>query len=55
MIEFIESKPSNLNKILNHLYSSAIMDLLLTLVRMEELSEGKGIVQVNSNNNNKLF
>ncbi|CAO3646400.1 unnamed protein product [Cunninghamella echinulata] len=45
MIEFIESKPSNLNKILNHLQSSAIMDLLLTLVRMEELSEGKGIVQ----------
>ncbi|CAO3628443.1 unnamed protein product [Cunninghamella blakesleeana] len=45
MIEFIESKPSNLDKILNHLYSSAIMDLLLTLVRMEELSEGKGIVQ----------
>lgn len=27
--------------------TSAIMDLLLTLVRVEELSEGKGIVQVN--------
>lgn len=46
MLEFIESRPENLNKILNHLDSSAIMDLLLTLVRMEELPEGKGIVQV---------
>ncbi|KAI8073915.1 SIT4 phosphatase-associated protein-domain-containing protein, partial [Gongronella butleri] len=45
MIEFIESKPDNLSKILNHLHNSAIMDLLLTLVRMEELPEGKGIVQ----------
>jgi serine/threonine-protein phosphatase 6 regulatory subunit 3 len=46
MLEFIESQPENLNKILDHLDSSAIMDLLLTLVRMEELPEGKGIVQV---------
>ncbi|ORZ17185.1 SIT4 phosphatase-associated protein-domain-containing protein [Absidia repens] len=45
MLEFIESKPGNLNKILNHLHSSAVMDLLLTLVRMEELPEGKGIVR----------
>ncbi|SAM08544.1 hypothetical protein [Absidia glauca] len=45
MLEFIQSKPQNLNKILNHLHSSAIMDLLLTLVRMEELPEGKGTVQ----------
>ncbi|KAI8343547.1 SIT4 phosphatase-associated protein-domain-containing protein [Chlamydoabsidia padenii] len=45
MLEFIESRPENLDKILNHLHSSAIMDLLLTLVRMEELPEGKGIVQ----------
>ncbi|ORX52405.1 SAPS-domain-containing protein [Hesseltinella vesiculosa] len=45
MVEFIESKPENLTKILNHLHNSAIMDLLLTLVRMEELPEGKGIVQ----------
>ncbi|SAM04452.1 hypothetical protein [Absidia glauca] len=45
MLEFIESRPENLNKILDHLDSSAIMDLLLTLVRMEELPEGKGIVQ----------
>lgn len=46
ILEFIKSRPSNLNKILAHLQTSAIMDLLLTLVRVEELSEGKGIVQV---------
>lgn len=46
MLEFIQSQPQNLDKILNHLHSSAIMDLLLTLVRMEELPEGKGTVQV---------
>ncbi|KAI8330479.1 SIT4 phosphatase-associated protein-domain-containing protein [Chlamydoabsidia padenii] len=45
MLEFIQSEPENLNKILNHLHSSAIMDLLLTLVRMEEFPEGKGTVQ----------
>lgn len=46
MMSFIQSNPENLNKILAHLQTSAIMDLLLTLVRMEELREGKGIVKV---------
>lgn len=45
-MSFIQSNPENLNKILAHLQTSAIMDLLLTLVRMEELREGKGIVKV---------
>ncbi|CAO3699522.1 unnamed protein product [Rhizopus microsporus] len=45
MMSFIQSNPENLNKILAHLQTSAIMDLLLTLVRMEELREGKGIVK----------
>ncbi|KAG0178248.1 hypothetical protein DFQ28_002532 [Apophysomyces sp. BC1034] len=45
MIEFIRSDSTNLKKILAHLQTSAIMDLLLTLVRVEELPEGKGIVQ----------
>ncbi|CAO3674923.1 unnamed protein product [Rhizopus stolonifer] len=45
MMSFIQSDPENLNKILGHLQTSAIMDLLLTLVRMEELREGKGIVK----------
>lgn len=47
MLEFIKAKPENLDRILAHLQTTAIMDLLLTLVRVEELSEGKGIVQVN--------
>lgn len=45
MMTFIQSDPDNLNKILAHLQTSAIMDLLLTLVRMEELIEGKGVVK----------
>jgi hypothetical protein len=46
MLSFIKSSPENLQKILSHLQSSAIMDLLLTLVRLEELPEAKGTVQV---------
>lgn len=45
VLDFIKSKPEHLEQILGHLQTSAIMDLLLTLVRVEELSEGKGIVQ----------
>ncbi|KAI7867052.1 SIT4 phosphatase-associated protein-domain-containing protein [Mucor mucedo] len=45
MLDFIKSKPANLDMILSHLQSSAIMDLLLTLVRLEELPEAKGTVQ----------
>lgn len=46
MMTFIQADPQNLTKILSHLQTSAIMDLLLTLVRMEELPEGKGVVKV---------
>lgn len=46
MMTFIQSEADNLDKILSHLQTSAIMDLLLTLVRMEELPEGKGVVKV---------
>lgn len=46
MMTFIQSEDDNLDKILSHLQTSAIMDLLLTLVRMEELPEGKGVVKV---------
>lgn len=45
MMTFIQSEADNLEKILSHLQTSAIMDLLLTLVRMEELPEGKGVVK----------
>lgn len=48
MLDFIKSTPVNLEMILCHLQSSAIMDLLLTLVRLEELPEAKGTVQVKS-------
>ncbi|KAI9027204.1 SIT4 phosphatase-associated protein-domain-containing protein [Phycomyces nitens] len=45
MLKFITAKPDNLKKLLAHIQTSAIMDLLLTLIRMEELEEGKGIIQ----------
>ncbi|GAA5816624.1 hypothetical protein MFLAVUS_010154 [Mucor flavus] len=45
MMTFIQADAENLSKILSHLQTSAIMDLLLTLVRMEELPEGKGVVK----------
>ncbi|KAI8377499.1 SIT4 phosphatase-associated protein-domain-containing protein [Radiomyces spectabilis] len=50
MVNFIRSDPDNLQKILSHLHASAIMDLLLTLVRLEEIQEGKGMVQWLSQN-----
>ncbi|KAI7858854.1 SIT4 phosphatase-associated protein-domain-containing protein [Circinella umbellata] len=50
VLDFIKSKPKHLEQILTHLQTSAIMDLLLTLVRVEELAEGKGIVQWLSDN-----
>ncbi|KAI9274220.1 SIT4 phosphatase-associated protein-domain-containing protein [Sporodiniella umbellata] len=50
MMGFIQSNPENLKKILGHLQTSAITDLLLTLVRMEELREGKGVVKWLSEN-----
>jgi hypothetical protein len=48
MLDFIKSTPENLIKILCHLQSPAIMDLLISLVRLEELPEAKGIVKVNT-------
>ncbi|KAI8891324.1 SAPS-domain-containing protein [Backusella circina FSU 941] len=50
MLDFIKSTPENLNKILCHLQSPAIMDLLISLVRLEELPEAKGIVKWLSDN-----
>lgn len=54
-MNFIQSDSENLNKILAHLQTSAIMDLLLTLVRMEELSEGKGVVKVSDSTRSIYF
>lgn len=44
MLHFIQANP--VDRLLSHLQSSAIMDLVLTLIRLEELPEAKGIVQV---------
>ncbi|KAL7315954.1 sporulation-induced protein [Mucor circinelloides] len=50
MLGFIKSTPENLKLILANLQNSTIMDLLLTLIRLEELPEAKGIVQWLSDN-----
>lgn len=46
MLNFMKSTPDNLKMLLFHLQNSSIMDLLLTLIRLDELPEAKGIVQV---------
>jgi hypothetical protein len=47
MISFIKSRDNIVDKMINHLDdASPVGDLLLTLVRCEELPEGQGIVQV---------
>ncbi|KAG2176112.1 hypothetical protein INT43_005345 [Umbelopsis isabellina] len=46
MIAFIQSRDNIIDKMINHLDdASPVGDLLLTLVRCEELPEGQGIVQ----------
>jgi len=46
MISFIKSRDNIVDKMINHLDdASPVGDLLLTLVRCEELPEGQGIVQ----------
>ncbi|OBZ84803.1 Extragenic suppressor of kinetochore protein 1 [Choanephora cucurbitarum] len=45
MLCFVKSSPYHLDKILSHLQDASIMELLLSLVRLEELPEAKGIVQ----------
>ena len=46
MLSFIRSQPKVVPKLLLHMSTSAIMDLLLKIISMEESSEGKGTVQV---------
>lgn len=46
MLRFIRAQPNVVSKILSHLGTSAIIDLLLTLIRLEELPEGQGVVEV---------
>lgn len=48
MLNFIKSQPEVVPKLLLHMSTSSIMDLLLKIISMEESPEGKGTVQVNS-------
>ncbi|KAF9997962.1 hypothetical protein BGZ65_006481 [Modicella reniformis] len=45
MLQFIKSQPDVVSKLLLHMSTSAIMDLLLKIISMEEAQEGKGTVQ----------
>ncbi|KAF9150888.1 hypothetical protein BG015_007294 [Linnemannia schmuckeri] len=45
MLSFIRSQPKVVPKLLLHMSTSAIMDLLLKIISMEESPEGKGTVQ----------
>lgn len=46
MLQFIKTQPEVVPKLLLHMSTSAIMDLLLKIISMEEAQEGKGTVQV---------
>ncbi|KAG0322504.1 hypothetical protein BGZ99_003328 [Dissophora globulifera] len=48
MLRFIKSQPEVVPKLLLHMSTSSIMDLLLKIISMEESPEGKGTVQVHS-------
>ncbi|KAG0279590.1 hypothetical protein BGZ95_000788 [Linnemannia exigua] len=45
MLQFIKSRPEVVPKLLLHMSTSSIMDLLLKIISMEESPEGKGTVQ----------
>ncbi|KAI8598552.1 SIT4 phosphatase-associated protein-domain-containing protein [Dissophora ornata] len=45
MLQFIKSQPEVVPKLLLHMSTSSIMDLLLKIISMEESPEGKGTVQ----------
>ena len=47
MIPFIQSIPNIVPKLLRHIETSAIMDLLLKVISMEKSEPGSGIVEVN--------
>ncbi|CAG8596141.1 1259_t:CDS:10, partial [Dentiscutata heterogama] len=44
MVKFIQSIPNVVKKMLNHMETSAIMDLLLKLISYEEYPEGAGVI-----------
>ncbi|KAJ3094817.1 hypothetical protein HDU97_007546 [Phlyctochytrium planicorne] len=45
MVAFVKNQPDVVKKILNHIGTSAIADLLLKIISVEEVPEGQGIVQ----------
>ncbi|KAL1920839.1 uncharacterized protein VTP21DRAFT_11474 [Calcarisporiella thermophila] len=45
MLDFIKSQENSLDKILSHLEVSAMVDMLVTILRLEELPEGAGVVE----------
>ncbi|KFH63156.1 hypothetical protein MVEG_11193 [Podila verticillata NRRL 6337] len=45
MLEFIKSQPDVVPKLLLHMSTSSIMDLLLKIISMEEAPEGRGTVE----------
>ncbi|KAJ3099998.1 hypothetical protein HDU97_002605 [Phlyctochytrium planicorne] len=45
MVTFVRNQPDVVKKILNHIGTSAIADLLLKIISVEEVPEGQGIVQ----------
>ncbi|KAI8998266.1 SIT4 phosphatase-associated protein-domain-containing protein [Gaertneriomyces semiglobifer] len=51
MLTFIRAKENVVKKLLTHIGSSAIADLLLKLISLEELPEGQGIVEWLSSEN----
>jgi hypothetical protein len=49
MVKFIQSIPNVIKKMLSHMDTSAIMDLLLKLISVEEYPEGAGVIDVSGN------
>ncbi|ORZ28877.1 SIT4 phosphatase-associated protein-domain-containing protein [Lobosporangium transversale] len=45
MLQFIKAQPNVVSKLLTHMSTSSIMDLLLKIISMEESPDGKGTVQ----------
>ncbi|KAJ3116164.1 hypothetical protein HDU96_010273 [Phlyctochytrium bullatum] len=45
MVTFVRNQPNVVKKILSHIGTSAIADLLLKIISVEEVPEGQGVVQ----------
>ncbi|KAF9942243.1 hypothetical protein BGZ67_002576 [Mortierella alpina] len=48
MLQFIQAQPDVVSKLLLHISTSSVMDLLLKIISMEESPEGRGTVQIHS-------